>query len=79
VVVTVGITTSLPLAAVDVKVPGVMVKLDAPVAEKASVLLHPDGMLDGLEVNETYFGTPTTTVTVTVAVTEPAEFVAVSV
>jgi hypothetical protein len=78
-VVTVGDTTSVPLAAVDVNVPGVMVKLVAPVAEKASVLLIPNGMLGGLQVNETYFGGPTTTVTVTVAVTEPLAFVAVNV
>jgi len=55
------------------------VMLVAPVVLKASVLLEPDAMLAGLAVNEVIAGSGVPIVTVAVAVTEPAELVAVSV
>jgi hypothetical protein len=78
-VVVVGVTESDPLADVEVKLPGVIETLVAPVVLKASVLLEPDAMLAGLAVNEVIVGSGAVTVTVAVAVTEPAESVAVSV
>jgi hypothetical protein len=78
-VVVVGVTESDPLADVEVKLPGVIETLVAPVVLKASVLLEPDAMLAGLAVNEVIVGSGGVTVTVAVAVTEPAESVAVSV
>jgi hypothetical protein len=77
--VAVGVTLVEPLAAVDVKPPGEIVTLVAPVAAYASVLLDPEAMPAGLAVNELIVGSPDVTVTVTVAVTDPAEFVAVNV
>jgi hypothetical protein len=78
VVVVVGATENVPLADVDVKLPGMIVTLVAPVAANANVLLEPDAMLAGLAVNEVITG-GVPTVTVAVAVTDPAELVAVSV
>jgi hypothetical protein len=77
--VAVGVTLVEPLADVDVKPPGEIVTLVAPEAAKASVLLDPEVMLAGLAVNEVILGSGTVTVTVAVAVTEPAAFVAVNV
>ncbi len=70
-----------PLADVDVNVPGVMARLVAPVVTQLSVLLEPEFMLAGFAVNEVIVGllAATVTVTVAVAVTEPAALVAVSV
>jgi len=56
-----------PLADVDVKLPGMMVMLVAPVAANANVLLEPDAMLAGPAVNETIAGGGVVTVTVAVA------------
>jgi len=77
----VGLTVVDPLAELDVKVPGVMAMLVAPVVAQLSVLLAPEAMLAGLAVNELIEGGVGAAVTVTlaVAVTEPAEFVAVRV
>ena len=77
-VVAVGLTLVEPLPDVDVKVPGVIAILVAPVVTQLSVLLEPELMLVGLAVNELIFGL-LTTVTVTAAVVEPAAFVAVRV
>jgi hypothetical protein len=80
VVVAVGFTLVEPLADVDVNVPGVMAMLDAPLVAQLSVLLEPEVMLAGLAVNEAMVGLlDAATVTIAVDVTEPAEFVAVSV
>jgi hypothetical protein len=79
VVVAVGLTVVEPAADVDVKLPGVMAMLVAPVVFQVRVLLEPDSMLDGLAENELILGKGTVTVTEAVAVTEPAELVAVSV
>ena len=77
-VVAVGLTLVEPLPDVDVKVPGVIAILVAPVVTQLSVLLEPELMLVGLAVNELIVGL-LTTVTVTVAVVEPMAFVAVRV
>lgn len=77
-VVVVGLTPVDPLAAADVKVPGVMATLVAPVVDQLNVLLDPEAMVAGLARNELMTGLPTT-VTVTVAVVDPAPLVAVSV
>jgi hypothetical protein len=71
-----------PLAEVEVKVPGVMAMLAAPVVAQLRVLLEPELMVVGLAVNEVMVGLPddeVVTVTVVVAVAEPVELVAVSV
>ena len=69
-----------PLAEVEVNVPGVMAMLVAPVVTQLSVLLAPDAMLAGLAVKDVIVGLlGAVTVTVAVAVTEPAALVAVSV
>lgn len=79
-VVAVGLTLVEPLADVDVNVPGVMAMLVAPVVAQVSVLLEPEVMLVGLAVKELIVGPlGVLTVTVTVAVVDPAGFVAVSV
>jgi hypothetical protein len=78
-VVVVGDTVAVPLADVDVKLPGMIAMLVAAVAANANVLLEPDAMLAGLAVNEVIAGGGVVTVTVAVAWTEPAELVAVSV
>jgi hypothetical protein len=81
VVVAVGLTLVEPLAAVEVKVPGVMAMLVAPLVTQLRVLLEPDVMLVGLAVKELMVGLLGAGLTVTVAVdvTEPAPLVAVSV
>jgi hypothetical protein len=81
VVVAVGLTLVEPLAAVEVKVPGVMAIVVAPLVTQLRVLLEPDVMLVGLAVKELMVGLlgGRLTVTVAVAVVEPAAFVAVSV
>jgi hypothetical protein len=76
-VVSVGLTVSDPVADVEPNVPGVMAMVAAPVVFQLNVLLEPDSILAGLTVNEVIFGL--STVTVSLAVTEPAEFVAVKV
>jgi hypothetical protein len=77
-VVDVGATVVEPLADVDVNVPGVMATLVAPVMLKASVVLEPREMPARLAVNELIAGGGVTAMVI-VAVTEPAELVAVSV
>jgi hypothetical protein len=81
VVVAVGLTLVEPLAAVEVKVPGVMAMLVAPLVAQLSVLLEPDVMLVGLAVKVLMVGLAGAglTVTVAVAVTEPAALVTVRV
>jgi hypothetical protein len=81
VVVAVGLTLVEPLAAVEVKVPGVMAIVVAPLVTQLRVLLEPDVMLVGLAVKELMVGLlgGALTVTVAVDVTEPAPLVAVSV
>jgi hypothetical protein len=80
VVAAVGLTLVEPLADVDVNVPGVMAMLVAPVVAQVRVLLEPEVMLVGLAVKELIVGPlDVFTVTVTVAVVDPAGFVAVSV
>jgi len=80
VVVAVGLTLVEPLADVDVNVPGVMATLVAPVVAQLSVLLEPEVILVGLAVKELIVGLlAAVTVTVSVAVVEPAVLVAVSV
>jgi hypothetical protein len=81
VVVVVGETAVEPLAAVEVNALGVMLILVAPVVDQLSVLLEPEVILVGLAVKEAMVGLETVAVTVTVAVavTEPALLAAVSV
>jgi hypothetical protein len=65
---------------VEVNVPGEMAMLVAPVVAQLSVLLEPEAMVDGLAVKELMVGLlGVFTVTVTVAVVEPAALVAVNV
>ena len=79
-VVAVGLTLVDPLAEVDVKLPGVMARLAAPVVVQISVLLEPDVMLVGFAVKELIAGLlAVVTVTVAVDVVDPVELVAVSV
>ncbi|MGP8252742.1 MAG: hypothetical protein ACLQHF_11960 [Terracidiphilus sp.] len=76
----VGLTVVDPFADVVVNVPGVIAILVAPVVAQLSVLLWPEVMLAGLALNELMAGLLAAfTVTVEVAVTDPAELVAVSV
>lgn len=77
-VVAVGLTLVEPLAEVDVNVPGVIDTLVAPVVDQLSVLLEPEVMEVNVAVKLLIAGIATT-VTVAVAVTDPAELVAVSV
>jgi hypothetical protein len=80
VVVAVGLTLVEPASDVDVKVPGVMAMLVAPVVAQLSVLLDPEVILVGFEVNELMVGLlGVVTVTVRVDVFEPAVLVAVRV
>jgi hypothetical protein len=82
VVVAVGLTLVEPLADVDVKVPGVMAMLVAPLVAQFSMLLEPELMLVGLAVKELMvglLGALGVRVTVAVAVVEPEVLVAVSV
>ena len=70
-----------PVADVDVKVPGVIESDVAPVVDQLKELLEPELMLVGFAEKEVMVGLlgAGVTVTVVVIVTEPAEFVAVSV
>lgn len=79
VVVEPGLTLVEPLAAVEVKVPGVMLTLAAPAVDQVRVLLDPALMPAGFAVNELIDGLVEFTVTVSVEVVEPELFVAVSV
>jgi hypothetical protein len=80
VVVTVGLTLVEPVADVDVKVPGVMAILVAPVVAQLSVLLEPEVILVGLAVKELMVGLlGVFTVTISVDVVEPTALVAVRV
>jgi hypothetical protein len=79
-VVAVGVTVVEPVAAAEVKVPGVMLTLVAPVVTQLKVLLEPELTLPGIAVNDVIVGLArVVTVTVAVAVVDPALFVAVSV
>ena len=76
----VGLTLVEPFADVDVKVPGVMAMLVAPVVVQLRALLEPEVMLAEFAVNELMVGlVGVVTVTVSVEVVEPAALVAVSV
>ena len=79
--VEVGLTLVEPLAAANVKFPGVIeIDVGAPTVAQVSVLLAPELMLLGLAVNELIEGfLPGFTVTVAVDVVEPMGFVAVRV
>ena len=55
-VVAVGLTLADPLAAVEVKLPGVMAIVVAPVAAQLRVLLPPELMVVGLAANEPIVG-----------------------
>ena len=70
-----------PLAKVEVNPPGLMLTLAAPVVAQLNVLLAPALMLAGLAVNDVIAGldVAAATFTVTVPVTDPALFDAVSV
>ena len=75
-----GLTVVLPLADAEVKVPGVMAMVVAPVVVQLRVLLEPELMVVGFAVKELIVGLlGAFTVTVAVAVTDPAAFVAVNV
>ena len=76
--VAVGLRVVEPLAAVDVKVPGVMAMDVAPVAFQESVEDWPEAMEAGLALNDVMAGGGVT-VTVAVAVVEPPLLVAVKV
>jgi flagellar biosynthesis protein FliR len=79
-VVAVGLTFVEPVANVDVKVPGVMAMLVAPVVDQLSVLLEPEVTVVGLAVKELMVGLlAAVTVTVSVDVVEPVALVAVRV
>lgn len=51
-----GLNDIVPLAELDVKVPGVMATLVAPVVDQLSVLLAPEVMLVGLAEKEVMVG-----------------------
>jgi len=73
-----GLTGVEPLAEVDVNVPGVMAMLVAPVTAQINALLDPAVMLGGFAEKDVITGRVAGfTVTVAVAVTEPAPLVAV--
>ena len=75
-----GLTLVEPVADVDVKVPGVMAILVAPVVAQLSVLLEPEVILVGLAVKELMVGLlGVFTVTISVDVVEPTALVAVRV
>jgi hypothetical protein len=79
-VVEAGLTLLEPLADADVKVPGVIATAVAPVVAQLNVLLPPARMPAKLAVKDLIRGRfAATTATVTVAFTEPASLVAVSV
>jgi hypothetical protein len=65
---------------VDVKLPGTIAMLVAPVVDQLSVVLDPEEIVVGFAANELIVGLLVAfTVTVTVDVAEPVAFVAVSV
>jgi hypothetical protein len=76
-----GVTLVEPLAAAEVKPPGLIAMLVAPLETQLSVLFAPALILAGLAINDVIagFAPGATTVTVVALVTEPALFVAVSV
>lgn len=76
-----GLTLVEPVPAPEVKLPGVIATLVAPLVVQRSVLLEPEVMLLGLAVKELMVGLPVATLTVIVAVdvVEPVELLAVSV
>lgn len=79
-VVAVGLTLVEPLPDVEVNVPGVIAMLVAPVVDQLRVELEPEAMLVGLAVKDLITGLPAAfTVTVAVAVVEPALSLAVRV
>ena len=79
-VVAVGLTLVDPVAEVEVKFPGVMAIVVAPVVAHSSVLLEPTVMPVGLAVKELMVGLLSlVTVTVRVDVVDPAALVAVRV
>jgi hypothetical protein len=71
VVVAVGLRLVDPLADVDVKAPGVIATLVAPLAAQLSVLLVPEVMLAGFAVNEVIVGTEPFPVGEFVELTDP--------
>jgi hypothetical protein len=78
----VGLTLVEPVADVDVKLPGAIAILVAPLVTQFNVLLEPEAMLVGLAANEATVGAPgvvTLTVTVAIEVADPEALVAVSV
>ena len=80
VVVAAGTTVVEPLADVELRPPGVIEILVAPVVDQLKTLLEPDVMLVGLAVKELIDGLlGASTVTVKVEVVEPVALVAVSV
>jgi hypothetical protein len=82
VVVAVGLTLTVPFAAVEVLFPGVIATLVAPVTDQLNTLLVPETMLAGLAVNELMTGrlpALADTLTVTTAVVEPPLLLAVKV
>jgi hypothetical protein len=79
-VVAAGLTVVEPVADVEVKVPGVMAMVVAPVVTQLNVLLAPELMLVGFAVKDVMVGLASAAmVTVAVAVIEPAVLVAVRV
>jgi hypothetical protein len=81
VVVAVGLTLVEPVAEVEVNVPGVMAIVVAPLVDQLRLLLKPALTLLGVAENELMVGLLAAgfTVTVTVDVAEPTEFVAFNV
>ena len=81
-VVAVGLTLVEPLAELEVKVPGVIATLVAPVTDQLNMLLEPEAMLTAFAVKEVIVGLlggSAVTFTVTVEVVEPVLLVAVRV
>jgi len=79
-VAAVGLTLVDPLADTEVKVPGAMDTLVAPVVDQLSALLAPEAMLAGPAEKELITGLlAAATLTVTFAVAVPAALVAVNV
>lgn len=78
--VAVGLTLVEPLADADVKVPGVIAMLLAPIVDQLRVLLDPAFIVVGFAVKELMVGLlAAVTVTVAVDVADPEAFAAVSV
>jgi hypothetical protein len=79
-VVEVGATVVEPLADVELRPPGVIEILVAPVVDQLKVLVEPEVMLEGLAAKELIDGLlGVFTVTVSVEVVEPVALVAVRV